>query len=254
MCLIFIGLKNHSKYKLIVAANRDEFYDRRTVPAAYWEDHPEILAGRDLEAKGTWLGVTKSGRVCMVTNFRDPKNIHAQAPSRGKLVTDFLLGSSSGEKYLTKVEPHAKKYNGFSLIAGTVDELYYFSNYKDGITLLNPGLFGLSNHLLETPWPKVEKGKSRIQELLKSPSIHKEDLFAVLSDEAISEDAHLPDTGVGLERERFLSATFIKSPGYGTRSSTVIMVDYDNHVSFHERVFDPADSGFSYQDYQYTIG
>ena len=254
MCLIFIGLKNHPRYKLIVAANRDEFYDRPTASASFWEDHPEILAGRDLEAKGTWLGVTKGGRICMVTNFRDPKNIHARAPSRGKLVTDFLLDDTTGEKYLEKLAPHAKKYNGFSLIAGTMDSLYYFSNYKDGIILLNSGLFGLSNHLLETPWPKVETGKSRIQELLKSPVIRVEDLYNVLSDESISQDEQLPDTGVGLERERALSAAFIRSPGYGTRSSTVIMVDYNNQVSFNERVFNPQDSGFSYQNFQYSIG
>jgi uncharacterized protein with NRDE domain len=253
MCLIFIGLKNHSRYKLIVAANRDEFYQRRTAPASFWEDHPEILAGRDLEAKGTWLGMTTSGRICMVTNFRDPKNIHAHAPSRGKLVTDFLLENTSGEKYLEKLIPHAKKYNGFSLIAGTVDSLYYLSNYKEGIILLNSGLFGLSNHLLETAWPKVEKGKSRIQELLKSPVVQVDDLYDVLSDESVSEDAYLPDTGVGLERERALSAAFIKSPDYGTRSSTVVIVDYNNQVSFHERVFHPENSGFSYQNFQYTI-
>ena len=190
----------------------------------------------------------------MVTNFRDPKNIHADAPSRGKLVTDFLLDNKSGEQYLEKLAPHAKKYNGFSLIAGTFDSLYYFSNYKDGIILLNSGLFGLSNHLLETPWPKVEKGKSRIQELLKTPVIRVEDLYDVLSDEDISSDAQLPDTGVGLQFERALSAAFIKSPAYGTRSSTVIMVDYNNHVLFHERVFDPGTSAFSYQTFQFAIG
>jgi uncharacterized protein with NRDE domain len=253
MCLIFIALKNHSRYKLIVAANRDEFYDRKTAPASFWEDHPEILGGRDLEALGTWLAMTKSGGICMVTNFRDLKNINPHAPSRGKLVTDFLIDKISGEEYLKKVEPRAKIYNGFSLIAGTVDSLYYLSNYKTGLILLNSGLFGLSNHLLETPWPKVEKGKNEIQILLKSPVIQAADLFDVLMDESISADEQLPATGVGLERERALSAAFIKSPGYGTRSSTVILVDYNNHVSFHERVFDPATSGFSHQTFEYTI-
>src|SRR5688500_5917670 len=111
MCLIFIALKNHPKYKLIVAANRDEFYSRRTAPASFWEDHPQILGGRDLEAMGTWLGMTKGGRICMVTNFRDLRNIKAKAPSRGKLVTDFLLDSTSGETYLSKVESRAKEFN-----------------------------------------------------------------------------------------------------------------------------------------------
>lgn len=254
MCLIFIALKNHSRYKLVVAANRDEFYKRRTAPASFWNDHPEIVGGRDLEASGTWLGMTKSGRICMVTNFRDLKNIKPNAPSRGKLVTDFLLHKMSGEAYLQKLEPHARQYNGFSLIAGTVDSLHYLSNYKDGLILLNSGLFGLSNHLLETPWPKVEKGKKEIQQLLKSQVVHAEDLFKVLADESISADDILPDTGVGIDLERTLSPAFIKSPGYGTRSSTVILVDYENHVSFHERVFDPVTSKISDQVFRYTIG
>lgn len=253
MCLIFLALKSHPKYKLLVAANRDEFYNRKTAPASFWKDHPQILAGRDLEASGTWLGMTKSGRICMVTNFRDLKNINPGAPSRGKLVTGFLLDNSSGEKYLQKVETHARKYNGFSLIAGTVDSLYYLSNYKEGVILLNSGLFGLSNHLLETPWPKVEEGKYRIQELLKSPVIHPEDLLRILRDETIPADDQLPDTGLGLERERALSPAFIKSPGYGTRSSTVISVDYANNVTFTERVFDPVTSQSSDQLYRFSI-
>ena len=254
MCLIFIALKNHPKYKLIVAANRDEFYARKTAPAAFWQDHPTILGGRDLEAMGTWLGMTKSGRICMVTNFRDLKNINPDAPSRGKLVSDFLLDTRSPEEYLAKVEAQAKKYNGFSLIAGTVDALYYLSNYKEGIIHLNSGLFGLSNHLLETPWPKVEKGKDELQILLKSPTLHAEDLFPVLSDDTISADDRLPDTGVGLAWERALSAAFIKSPGYGTRSSTVILVDYNNHVFFDERVYDPVNQEFSFHKFQFSIG
>lgn len=254
MCLIFIALKDHPKFKLIVAANRDEFYDRKTAPAAYWEDHPEILGGRDLEASGTWLGMTKNGRICMVTNFRDPKNINPKAPSRGKLVTDFLLDTISGEAYLEKVEAHAKKYNGFSLIAGTVDSLFYLTNYKEGVITLNSGLFGLSNHLLETPWPKVEKGKNQIQLLIKSPSFKPDDLFQVLLDDTIPKDESLPDTGVGLDLERVLSTAFIKSPGYGTRCSTVIVVDYANHVSFTERVYDPVTAQFSNQTFQFKAG
>lgn len=253
MCLIFIGLKNHSKYKLLVAANRDEFYDRPTASAAFWEDHPQILGGRDLQAMGTWLGITKTGRLCMVTNFRDLSNIKAHAPSRGKLVTDFLLGKSSGETYLNSIQSRANLYNGFSLIAGSVDSLYYLSNYGEGVVMLNSGLFGLSNHLLETPWPKVEKGKTQILSLLKRSEVRVDDLLQVLSDETISADEQLPDTGVGLVRERALSAAFIKSPGYGTRASTVILVDYDNQVSFHERIYDPARSDFTLRSFQFAI-
>jgi uncharacterized protein with NRDE domain len=254
MCLIFIAFKNHSRYKLIAATNRDEFYKRTTAPASFWPDHPEILGGRDLEASGTWLGMTRKGRICMVTNFRDPKNVIQNAPSRGKLVTGFLLDHVSGEQYLNKVKAKSHRYNGFSLIAGTVDSLHYLSNYKDGVILLNSGLFGLSNHLLETPWPKVEKGKKEIQSILKSPVVHANDLFHVLSDDMVSPDELLPDTGVGLDLERLLSPAFIKTPGYGTRSSTVILVDYANHVSFHERVYDPGADKFSHQVFEWTIG
>lgn len=254
MCLIFIALKNHPKYKLVVAANRDEVYGRETAPASFWTDHPQIVGGRDLEAMGTWLGMTKSGRIAMVTNFRDLRNIKAKAPSRGKLVTDYLLEKTSAETYLEKLEVHAKDYNGFSLIAGTSDSLFYLSNYKDGIIQLNSGLFGLSNHLLETPWPKVERGKLQIQKLLKAPELSVNDLFRVLSDETISPDENLPDTGVGVDLERLLSPAFIKSDGYGTRSSTVILVDYSDHVSFNERVYDPSTSTFSYRTFQFAIG
>jgi len=253
MCLIFVAIKSHPKYKLIVAANRDEFYARSTAPANWWTDHPQILGGRDLQAMGTWLGMTKSGRLCMVTNFRDLRNLKAKAPSRGKLVTDFLLDKISAESYLQKLEPHAKAYNGFSLITGTVDSLFYLSNYRAGIIQLNSGLFGLSNHLLETPWPKVERGKMEIEALLKRNTIDKDDLFRVLSDETIYADEKLPDTGVGLERERYLSAAFIKSTGYGTRCSTVILVDYHNRVAFHERVYDPESSSFSINSFDYTV-
>ena len=253
MCLIFIAVKHHAKYKLIVVANRDEFYARQTAAAAYWQDHPDILGGRDLEAMGTWLGITRKGRLSMVTNFRDLRNMRSNAPSRGKLVTDFLLARSSGEAYLSQLQLNAKQYNGFSLIAGSVDELWYLSNYKDGIIQLNSGLFGLSNHLLETPWPKVERGKLAIQELLRAPVVRKEDLFSVLSDETIGSDHELPDTGVGLERERLLSPAFIKSPGYGTRCSTVIMVDYNDQVAFHERVYHPEASRFAIQSFQFSI-
>ncbi len=253
MCLIFVAVRSHPRYKLVVAANRDEFYDRPTAPAAFWKDHPQIIGGRDLQAMGTWLGMTRSGRICMVTNFRDLRNIRPHAPSRGKLVTDFLLEKSSGEEYLEKLAPHAKQYNGFSLIAGTIDALYYLSNYKEGLIQLNSGLFGLSNHLLETPWPKVEKGKLEIQKLLRSPSIHKEDLFEVLSDETISPDDRLPDTGVGVELERALSSAFIRNPGYGTRASTVILVDYANNVEFHERQYVPETDSFSMQSFHYSV-
>ena len=252
MCLIFISLKNHSDYKLIVAANRDEFYNRKTAPAAYWKDHPEILGGRDLEAGGTWLGITKTGRISMITNYRDPKNIDPKAPSRGQLVSDYLLSRLSPDLYLQSLELQAKKYNGFNLITGTTDDLWYFSNYRDGMLQFKPGLYGLSNHLLETPWPKVENGKKRIKEILDNP-FKTDDLFEMLFDDQQAKDELLPDTGVGIEKERVLSSMFIKSPGYGTRCSTVILVDNNGQVFFSERVYDLTSFRYATNSYSLKI-
>jgi uncharacterized protein with NRDE domain len=252
MCLIFVSLQNHSSYKLIVAANRDEFYQRKTAAAGWWNDHPELLGGRDLEAGGTWLGMSKRGKISMITNYRDPKNIDPKAPSRGQLVSDYLLNLSTPGEYLRSLEPHSKIYNGFNLITGNTEELWYFSNYRDGVDQLNPGIYGLSNHLLDTPWPKVVKGKKKFTEIVDAP-FKPNDLFELLTDDKVAGDEMLPDTGIGLERERALSSMFIKSPGYGTRCSTVILVDYNNEVFFSERVYDLTTFDFSEQTFSFKV-
>jgi uncharacterized protein with NRDE domain len=254
MCLIFVALKKHRDYKLIVAANRDEFYNRKTAPADHWSDHPQIIGGRDLQAGGTWLGMNTNGKISMITNFRDPKNINAQAPSRGQLVSDYLLEPVSPKNYLTQIIPNAKNYNGFNLIVGTPDELLYFSNYSEGIIQMKEGLFGLSNHLLETPWPKIKRGKEKLERLIQSPTLNADQLFDVLYDDKVADDPSLPDTGIGLERERALSSMFIKTAGYGTRCSTVILVDHLNNVSFTERVYDLSTFKYSIQNFNFRIG
>src|SRR5215216_7502929 len=195
MCLIFLSLEDHPDYKLIVVANRDEFYNRKTQAAAFWDDHPEILGGRDLAAGGTWLGMSANGKISMITNYRDPKNINPNAPSRGHLVSDYLDGNDTPEKYLGKLEPQAKRYNGFNLITGTTDELWYFSNYREGIEKLDPGLHGLSNHLLDVPWPKVQKGREKMREIVGQP-FTSSDLFGLLYNDEVAKDALLPDTGI----------------------------------------------------------
>jgi uncharacterized protein with NRDE domain len=235
-----------------VAANRDEFYNRKTAAASFWEDHPNILGGRDLEAGGTWLGMTKGGKLSMVTNYRDPKNINPLAPSRGHLVSDYLIGSEAPSQYLKDLEPNAKNYNGFNLIMGTAEDLWYISNYREGIEQLKPGLYGLSNHLLDTPWPKVVKGKKKMQEMIAS-QFTTNDLFQLLYDSETASDKVLPDTGVGIDRERSLSSMFIKSPGYGTRCSTIILVDYTGQVSFSERVFDLSTFKYSEKSFNFKI-
>jgi len=238
MCLIFLSIDNHPRYKLIIAANRDEFHKRRTAPAGFWPDTPHILAGRDLEANGTWLGVSTTGRVSLLTNYRDPSNINPSAPSRGHLVSDFLDNDVHGEQYLKAVEEKGNQYNGFNLLVGTPEEIFYFSNYAEGVHRLPPGFHALSNHLLNTPWPKVERGKERLRPILEEPNIESATLFEFLYDDRQAADSQLPDTGIGLERERVLSSMFIKSPDYGSRSSTVVLVDRSNHVHFSERVYD----------------
>lgn len=253
MCLIFISVQDHPKYKMVIAANRDEFYQRKTAAADYWEDHPEILGGRDLEAQGTWMAINRNGRIAMVTNYRDIKNIKPVAPSRGALVTDFLLNDRSSETYLNEIERKGSEYNGYNLIVGTPEELWYQSNYKQGVYQLSPGLHGLSNHLLDTPWPKVERGLGKMKALLKENELSISRLFEVLFDDLIAADDKLPDTGVGLERERMLSSMFIKSPGYGTRCSTVILIDRSDHVQFSERVFNLQTFAYNQRDFQFDI-
>src|SRR5688500_7150789 len=171
MCLIFLSLNNHPAYKLIVAANRDEFYIRKTEPASFWKDHPNIVGGRDLEAMGTWMAMSKQGKISLVTNYRDISNINPNAPSRGQLVTDYLLSNPLPKDYLEQVESKGKLYNGFNLIVGSAQELYYYSNYKGGVEKIEPGLHGLSNHLLDTPWPKVTRGIEKMKALLLSNEV-----------------------------------------------------------------------------------
>ena len=253
MCLIFLSVHQHPRYKLIVAANRDEFYQRKTAAAQFWEDHPEILGGRDLEAQGTWMAINKNGRIAMVTNYRDLTNLKSIAPSRGALVADFLLNTESPQNYLSEVAVKGYQYNGFNLIVGSPEELWYNSNYKKGVEKISNGLHGLSNHLLDTPWPKVERGLEKMRKLMADQDVSSNQLFEVLFDDAIAPDNQLPDTGIGLERERALSSMFIKSPGYGTRCSTVILVDYNNAVQFSERVYDLKTFEYNQKDFQFTI-
>ena len=251
MCLIFFSLRNHPTYKLVVAANRDEFYSRRTAAAEFWPDQPHVLAGRDLEAGGTWMGISKAGRISLITNYRDPKNIDPLAPSRGQLVSDFLEGKETPKEYLERISQNGKRYNGYNLIVGNIDDLWYYSNYLDGVGEISQGLHGLSNHLLETPWPKVVRGKKKMEDILRLPIIHPDQLFDLLFDDAIASDENLPDTGIGLERERALSSMFIKTPGYGTRCSTVVMIDKKNNAFFSERVFDLTT--FQYQERKFEF-
>ena len=253
MCLIFLSIKQHPTYKLIIAANRDEFYERKTAPAHFWDDAPHVVGGRDLEASGTWMAMSRHGKISMVTNYRDLKNLKNQAPSRGQLVSDYLFNNDEPKYYLERISKNAHAYNGFNLIVGKLDELYYFSNYKNSIEEIPSGLHGLSNHLLNTPWPKVEQGVKDMKRALSEEIINSPLLFDILRNEAIAPDDMLPDTGVGLERERMLSSMFIKSPNYGTRCSTVVLVNQQNEVSYTERVYDLQTFDYATRSYYFQI-
>ncbi|MGH9901093.1 MAG: NRDE family protein [Pyrinomonadaceae bacterium] len=254
MCTLLLAYEAHPDYRLVLAANRDEYYGRPTARAGFWEDAPEVLAGRDLGQGGTWLGVTRSGRLAAVTNFRDPSAKKEAAPSRGKLVSDFLRLRESSAEYLEKLRADAALYNGFNLVVGDGRGLSYFSNTTNEARALTPGVYGLSNHLLDTPWPKVEQGKRALEEILRGRERNLiEGVFAVLADRAAADDRHLPDTGVGLEIERMLSPLFITSPVYGTRASTVVLIDRREKVTFVERSFGADTAGGSESAFEFRI-
>jgi uncharacterized protein with NRDE domain len=241
MCLVLIALNSHPDYSLILAANRDEFYDRPTAPAQFWAGPPSVLGGRDLKAGGTWLGVDQRGWLAAVTNYRQGQRESPAPRSRGLLVSDFLTGDTGAREYMDKVQREADLYNGFNLLALDAGGLFYFSNREGRIRTLAPGVYGLSNHLLDTPWPKVVSGKSAFGALLSAQAselIPK--LFALLSDRNRPADDLLPSTGIGQEWERLLSSAFIVSDQYGTRSSTVVLIGRDGSIVLVERSFGPA--------------
>jgi uncharacterized protein with NRDE domain len=238
MCLVLLALDSHPDYSLILAANRDEFYDRPTAPAAFWDDAPTVLAGRDLKAGGTWLGIDGHGRFAAVTNYRQGERESPAPRSRGLLVSDFLARDVGALEHVERVRSEAELYNGFNLIAGDPWGVFYFSNRQRRIRHLKPGVYGLSNHLLDTPWPKVATSKTALGQLLSNPAANlASELFALLSDRHRASDSTLPSTGVSREWESLLSSAFIASEDYGTRSSTVLLLERDGSTVFEERSF-----------------
>ena len=235
MCLIVIAWHGHPDYPLVVAANRDEFYARPTASAAKWTDYPHVIAGRDLEAGGTWLGVGNSGRFAAITNVREPSSAPGKF-SRGRLTADYLAGHQSPWGYATQINP--RDFSGFNLLLADDRELVYLSNRDTGPRRLLPGVYGLSNRLLDTPWPKLVKAKVDFTSALPAlPETHA--LFALLADDEVVPDHALPDTGVSIEWERLLSAIFVRSPNYGTRASTVLWRSSNGEVYFCEKSFGP---------------
>ncbi len=254
MCLIVFAYRQHPQFPFIFAGNRDEIYDRSTRSARFWDSHPSLLAGKDLEGGGTWLGVTRRGRFATVTNFRDPALSVSGGPSRGSLVLDYLVGEHSTEQYMQRVLDRAKSYNGFNLLAGyPLEKLLYLNNKNNRLYPLEPGIYGLSNNLLNNNWPKVEHARANMERILEAESVQPEPLFDLLYNEQKASPDELPDTGLTPEQERAVSSIFIETEDYGTRSSTVVMADRHGKFFFEERYHRPGQKEVNHAQFSFYM-
>ena len=251
MCLILMGYKVSKKYPLILAANRDEFFGRPTAPMHFWQDNSSILAGKDLDQGGTWFGVHKKGTFAALTNYCDPTSIKLKAPSRGEIIVKFLESKKLTEIHFNALKKQSNFYNGFNLVFGDKEELFWFSNLKNTIEKIKPGIHGLSNRFFNTPWPKVTSGKKALKQMI-SKNFTINSLFSLLTDQSIPDDKRLPHTGVGIEWERILSPLFIESEIYGTRSSTIMLMDQNGNIEVTEWTYNPRNI-FEYSDCHFFI-
>lgn len=246
MCVILFSYQPNTPSPLTLGANRDEFFKRPTAAAQFWSDHPEVLAGRDLQAGGTWLGITQNGRFAAITNVREP-GVEVKDPrSRGELTKDFLTGEQAPQDYLEAVRKRQDRYAGFNLLVGEFSPshsaLYYLSNRAEGIQKLAAGTYGLSNHLLDSPWPKVSDGKEQLRARLQQAGSDHNLIRQILENPELAEDKRLPSTGVDYEKEKALSAMFIALPGYGTRTSTVLTIKAEG-ILFSEQNYQASSDG-----------
>jgi uncharacterized protein with NRDE domain len=253
MCLLVLAWQVHPRYRLIVAANRDEFHERPTAAMARWPAPDDIIAGRDLRAGGTWLAIDRARRFGVITNFRDLQPPAPGAPSRGSLIPSYLRNPAGAAAYLRELEPTAREYSGFNLLLMDDDSLWYASNRADPFAKpLPPGIYGLSNQFLDTPWPKLQRVRRRFDPLVQQgDEVLRSELLAILGDPTqAGVDEHLPKTGLSVEWEQLLSSPFIRNDQYGTRCSTLVLLEHSGAVSLTERRFDPlgtmiADTEFS---------
>ncbi len=243
MCLALAGWQIHPHYRLVLAANRDEFHARPAAAADYWPHNPHMVAGRDLQAGGTWLGVDTQRRFGVVTNFRDLARPHRNAPSRGRFIPDFLGSSDPAEQFLARIEVDAPAYAGFSLLLGDHSGLWYASNRSDVFARrLDPGVYGLANHLLDTPWPKLVRTRTALRDWLQQQQatsrLDPEPLFVMLADRHPAEVTTELQPSLPQDWVQALSAPFVNHQGYGTRCTTVLLIDNSGRVQFRERRFD----------------
>jgi uncharacterized protein with NRDE domain len=272
MCLLVVGWLAHPRYRVVVAANRDEFHARPTAPLAPWADQPRVLAGRDLQAGGTWIGLDADRRFGLVTNFRELARPRHTAPSRGRLVPQFLNAPLSPDHYLRSLEADAQGYAGFNLLLGDGERLMYASNRAEQFAReLEPGLHGLSNHLLDTPWPKLQRVRVQVEAWIEraraapearavaTPAAHDmaadaEWLMAVFADRRRAAPPHDPSSGLGADWEQVLSSPFVLNAEYGTRCTTVLLVGHDGRTWISERRFDARGEAVGQDEWQLNVG
>ena len=238
MCLILFAYRKHADYPLVVIANRDEYYARPTEYAHWWDDS-NIFAGRDLEAKGTWLGVNRRGHFAAVTNVREPGGMSAGKNSRGDLTRNYLAGNKDAETCLQQLSGHDQDYAGFNFLLGNLEGLWFYSNRDHRIQTIEPGVYGISNGRFDEPWPKLSSGKLELEAMLKT-TFDGDQLMEILTDHRVAADHELPSTGVSIDIERLLSSRFIRSPDYGTRACSVVLMHKDGRISFREQNFTAA--------------
>lgn len=251
MCLLVLAWQAHPRYRLIVAANRDEYHERTAAPLAPWPPPDTMLAGRDLRAGGTWLGLARSRRFGVVTNFRERQRPRRSAPSRGNLIPAYLRGEQGAGDFLAGLETDAPGYSGFNLLLSDQDALWYASNRAETFARpLPPGVYGLSNEFLDTPWPKLRRVRARFETWLGERDVPAETLFDMLGDRVPTPDSELPETGLPLDLERRLSSPFVLDATYGTRCSTVLLLEESGAVYLAERRFDSSGQQSGQAEYQ----
>lgn len=252
MCILFVAVNQHKDYPLVIAANRDEFFARETAESHYWKPSQNILAGKDLVAGGTWMGVNKQGYLASLTNIRDPSKVNPDAISRGELVSQYL--QNPFDNYGQQLSNSKDRYNGYNLLFGKWDKLAVYNNHSCELQTLTDGYYGLSNADLNSPWPKINKGVAALEEYCKDGhDIHSNILFELLLDTYKAPDEELPKTGVPIEWERHVSSIFIQGKDYGTRSSTVLKIDKKHNVFWHEKTYDSEANCTSSQNFNFNI-
>lgn len=257
MCIAYLAIQTDPDWPLFIAANRDEFHARPTKPAAPWSRRADIISGIDLQAKGTWLGITRHGRYAFLTNFREPGSTKVDAPSRGQLASQYLEGQLTPQDYALQIQDTVQDYNGFNLIVGNLDGACYIGNHLPAgqqVRELGAGRYVLSNHLLDTPWPKAKRLRRALDKYPENSIMYSlESVYKILKDGTKAADKDLPATGLSIERERLLSSPFIISPDYGTRSSTIVAVHATGHGILSEITYGPDGQQTERHDWPFVV-